>query len=68
MGVFFNDPDVGLDDMYWYNNLALMMRFSMEENEGLIAFDDELNTYSCCVELHRIGQITYLIRINFISG
>ena len=55
MGVFFNDPDVGMDDLYWYNNLALMMTFSTEEHEGLIAFDDELNTYSCCVELHRIG-------------
>ena len=55
MGVFFNDPDVNLDDIYWYNTLALMMSFSMEANEGLIVFDEELNTYSCYVELHRRG-------------
>ena len=55
MGVFFNDPDVTLDVIYWYNTLALMMDLSLDANEGLIVFDKELNTYSCYVELHRKG-------------
>ena len=55
MGVFFNDPDVDLEDIHWYNMLASMMYFSGVQNEGLIVFDEELNTHSCYVELHRKG-------------
>ena len=54
MGVLFNDPDVDLDDIHWYN----IMRMEMDKcdaSDELIAFDEELNTYSCYVELHREG-------------
>ena len=56
MGVLFNDPDVDLNDIYWYNVLSWQMLKSMDANEGLIAFDEELNTHSCYVELHRKGS------------
>ena len=55
MGVFFNDPDVELDDIFWYNRLAGAIKDSLEQNEGLISVDEELNTRSCYVELHRKG-------------
>ena len=67
MGVFFNDPDVDLDDFYWYNVLAHRMALSIGANEGLIVFDEESDTYSCYVELHRNGygfKLT-LIRIKY---
>ena len=63
MGVLFNDPDVDLEDIYWYNILA--MAICGTENEELFVFDEELNTSSCYVELHRKGLIsTDLISIN----
>ena len=55
MGVFFNDPDVDMEDIYWYNFLLLQMMDSLDANEGLIVFDEESNTHSCYVELHRKG-------------
>ena len=58
MGVLFNDPDVGLDELFWYNELAMAINISLERNEGLISIEEELNTYivySCYVELHRKG-------------
>ena len=63
MGVLFNDPDVDVDDIYWYNILAHEMFVSMEKQDGLISVetiklhntDEELKTYSCYVELHRTG-------------
>ena len=57
MGVFFNDPDVGLDEIFWYNELALVIDDSLERNEGLISIDDKLNTRSCYVELHRNDSV-----------
>ena len=57
MGVFFNDPDVDLDEIFWYNALAIAMQKSYLRNEGLITVDGELNTRSCYVELHRKGSI-----------
>ena len=44
MGVLFNDPDVGLDEIFWYNELALAIYDSLKRNEGLISIDDKLNT------------------------
>ena len=55
MGVFYNDPDLDLDDIFWYNQLASAIYGSLEENEGLISIDEELNTHSCYVESHRKG-------------
>ena len=53
MGVFFNDPDVKLGEIYWYNAMAKEISESLEKDEELIAVDEELETYSCYVELHR---------------
>ena len=66
MGVFFNDPDVDIYDIYWYNLLATVMEDSIDADEGLIVFDRKLNTLSCYVELHRNGLITDSTGINFI--
>ena len=55
VGVFFNDPDVELDDIFWYNTLAGAIYASLQQNEGLISVDEKLNTCSCYVELHRKG-------------
>ena len=55
MGLYYNDPDVDMDDIYWYNILSSEMKDSIEANEGLIVFDKESNTHSCYVELHRKG-------------
>ena len=57
MGVYFNDPDVDFEDIYWYNVLSFQIMESMNANEGLIAFDEILDTHSCYVELHRKGSI-----------
>ena len=55
MGVFFNDPDVEVDEIYWYSAMACAMFDSHGYNEGLISTDEELKTHSCYVELHREG-------------
>ena len=57
MGVWFDDPDVEMNDIYWYNTLALQIRKSWIKNEGLISIDQEYNTKSCYVELHRNGEL-----------
>ena len=55
MGVFFNDSDVELDEICWYNAMARAIFDSLGNNEGLISIDEELKTHSCYVELHREG-------------
>ena len=58
MGVYFNDPDVEWGDIYWYNTLAEEIEEEIKLwDNGLISFDEELEAYSCCVELHRKGKI-----------
>ena len=57
MGVFFNDPDLDLDDIFWYNQLAFAISVCLDRNEGLVSIDEELNTHSCYIELHRKGLI-----------
>ena len=57
MGVFFNDPDVDLDEISWYNRLAEAILLSLARDEGLIYIDEKLNTRSCYVELHRKGEL-----------
>ena len=66
MGVFFNDPDVGLDEIFWYNELAINL--SLHRNAGLISVDKELNTRSCYVELHRKGEIISYFKLTVVSG
>ena len=56
MCIFFDDPDVDLDEIFWYNELAYNL--SLQRNKGLISIDEKLNTRSCYVELHRIGFIS----------
>ena len=63
MGVFFNDPDVELDDIFWYNALAIEIEDSLLQRKGLVSTETiklhntgrELKTYSVFVELHRTG-------------
>ena len=62
MGVIFNDPDLELDDIYWFIALALKMEKSLARNEGLITVDRQLNTKSCYVELHRNGEPKFLFQ------
>ena len=53
MGAIFNNPDVSLDDICWYNALACAIYDP--KNIELISVDEDLNTRSCYVELHRKG-------------
>ena len=58
LGVFFNDPDIEMNDIYFYNILVGQMQNSLVDKEGLISIDEKLNvmnelTLSCYVELHR---------------
>ena len=57
MGVWFNDPDVEMDDIFWYHVLAKAMHNSLAMKEELVTADDELGTMSCYVVLHRNGKI-----------
>ena len=59
MGVWFNDPDVEMDDIFWYHVLAKAMHNSLAMKEGLVSADDELGTMSCYVVLHRDGKIGF---------
>ena len=52
MGVWFNDPDVEMDDIIWYNILAFEMLASVPK-KGLISRNVEFGTGSCYAELHR---------------
>ena len=52
MGVWFNDPDVEMDDIIWYNILALEIFASVPE-KSLISTNEEFGTGSCYAELHR---------------
>ena len=57
MGVWFDDPDIEMEDIYWYNILADQIKKSLNKNEGLISVDREYKTKSCYVELHRNGEV-----------
>ena len=50
MGVLFNDPDVELDDIFWYNMLAIEMEDSMIEKEGLVSVDS--------INVHNTGEVS----------
>ena len=53
MGVWFDDPNLDIYDICLFNLLAQRMGISLELNEELISVDNELQTKSCYVELHR---------------
>ena len=57
MGVWFNDPDVEMEDICWYNLLAKTIYNTKVENPELISVDYKLGAISCYVELHRNGNI-----------
>ena len=64
MGVLFNDPDLDLEDIYWFNALAFAIGESLNKNEGFISTETikqldgtDLKTYSCYAELHRNSLI-----------
>ena len=56
MGVWFDDPDIEWDDIYWYNNLVEEMEYGLRENKELISVHEDLNMKSFYVELHRNGE------------
>ena len=65
LGLFFNDPDIEMKDIYFYNILAQAMRNSLVRNEGLISIAPEQyimneRTLSCYVELHRNGNSDFI--------
>ena len=53
MGVWFNDPDLEMDDLIWFNILALEIYKNKIENQELFATDETFGTGSCYAELHR---------------
>ena len=56
MGIWFNDPDIEMNDIFWYNNLSQEIHnCAIEGERGLISVDPDFGTRSCYVELHRIG-------------
>ena len=60
MGVWFNDPDVKMEDIMWYQHLGKTMHSSLGLDEGLMSTDDKLGTISCYVVLHRNDKIRCL--------
>ena len=56
MGLCFNDPDVEIYDIFWFNEVAVEMTRCLIKNEGFISIDEELQIRSCYVELHRNGN------------
>ena len=57
MGLFFNNPEIEMYDIYWLNRLAVEMERSLNKKEGLILVDEWTKTKSCYVELHRISTM-----------
>lgn len=57
MGVWFDDPDIELEDIFWYNLLGMEIELAWGRNEELVSIDEEYNTKSCYVELHRNGEL-----------
>ena len=53
MGVWFNDPNIRLEDIFWYCELA--KDICNAKNKELIFVDEKLKTKSCFIELHRTG-------------
>ena len=54
MGVCFNDPDIEMDEIIWYNILATEIFASdVLLQDGLISKNEEFGTASCYAELHR---------------
>ena len=54
MGICYNDPILDVYDIHWFSVLELEMDTSILKKEGLILQDEEFETMSCFVELHRV--------------
>ena len=54
MGICYNDPILDVYDIHWFSVLELEMETSILKKEGLIMQDEEFETLSCFVELHRV--------------
>ena len=63
MGVWFDDPDIELDDIFWYNHLAREIEYSLLRGEGLVTVDKKTKTRSCYVELHRKGDFISAVTV-----
>lgn len=58
MGVWFDNPNIEIGDIFWYNILAQeMSSMRSTNNRRFISIDQEYNTKSCYVELHRNGEL-----------
>ena len=55
LDVILKDPDVNIEDIFWYYTLSLEVSRSFHSKEGLVTFDKKWKTYSCYAELHRNG-------------
>ena len=58
MGVCFTDPDINIYDICWFGQVGIEIKRSAKSNEGLIFEDEESQTISCYVELHRNGYFS----------
>ena len=61
MGVIFNDPDLELSDIYWY--VVLAGEIQNPKNANLVTVDQKLDTRSCYVEVHRFGELKWLLNL-----
>ena len=65
MGVWFDDPNIDYYDISLFNFIAQLMENSLNLNEELISVDNELQTKSCYVELHRFRIYSFKMSLEF---
>ena len=65
MGVWFNDPDVEMDEIIWYNILAIHM-LSKTADKDLISTNEEFGTASCRMT-HAMLSFTGKYRISYVT-
>ena len=66
MGVMFDDPNVEISDLLWYNVLAQQLNngwIYQEENEKTVSYDKKRDILSCYVELHRNGSLKNICKL-----
>ena len=59
MGVWLDDPEIELRDIFWYNHLGLKINNSIANKEGLCSYDEIRHIKSCYVELHRTSCLNF---------
>ena len=64
MGLHFDQPEVEMEQIIWFNILAGEMESSLLKKEGLVSICDKPSTMwsmSCYVEMHREGfEVSFL--------